>query len=134
MSGQRDPKRTASAVRRYQREMSAAHLDGPLRNRQTEPCPAAVFRSRPAAPVEPIEDVSGGLGGNPWTVVDHLQRRPLRRFGPAYADAPADTRVLDRVVDQVDERLPQHDAVGRRAPVAVRLDRQQLTLLFGEDA
>jgi hypothetical protein len=43
---QRDPKRTASTARRFQREMSAAHFDGPLGNRQAEPCPASVFRSR----------------------------------------------------------------------------------------
>src|SRR5437870_11784277 len=93
--------------------MSSAHFDGPLRNREPETAAgarvAAPVAARLGAAIEPVEDARRRFGRDARTGVDDVDGRTVRRFRDADADLSAFRRVLDRVVDEVDQRLPRSE-------------------------
>ena len=84
------------------------------------PDPPMSSDRRLAAAIVAIENPRAHFRRDPGTAVADRERRPRRRVGDVNPDAPAGRRVLDGVVHQVDQRLPQHEAIAGSARRARR--------------
>ena len=110
----------------FQGQAAAVRFDRAPRDRETKP---GTRRARGGA-IEAIEDPLAGITDNPGAVVDDVDRRLAVCVGDLDADAPADRAELDRVVDEVNQRLPDDQPIANRMGIAVGVNRDGLALFF----
>src|SRR5262249_12717676 len=86
---------------------------------------AEITRSGPIDSVEAIEDTVAMTWRYAGSGVDDFDGRPASSVSHDDSDAAARRRVLDGVVHQVDQRLPDHEAihVGRDWPRCFAVER-----------
>src|SRR6188768_2617451 len=126
VAGHGDPERAARRARCLERQPSAVRLHRTFCNRQAESGAADAVAF--VGPVEALENPSPCLRGNAGAAVDHVEDRGRNRLGDADAHVAAARRELDRVVHEVDERVPQHLLVGERVRGGAPLHHNLLLL------
>src|SRR5436190_3791067 len=92
-------------------DLAAVRLDGPLRNRQTQTCSATLSRSRLIDTEETVEDPLAVFGGNAGSAVDDFDDGMAASRLNANVNRDVGLAVFDRVVHDVADRLPQHQAI-----------------------
>ena len=86
----------------------AVGLDSPLRNRQPQPCAAFFSGSGFIDSVKAIEYMGSVLVRNSRTVVLNIDEGfALHRAGANF-DSPARGRIFHRIVEEIDEGLPEN--------------------------
>src|SRR5262249_34934688 len=98
-----------------------------------KPGPTAATRSGLVDSVEAIEPAVAMLQRYAGPGVDALDGRPGPPVPHDDADASAAWRILDGVVHQIHERLPDHEAICPRRDGPRRFDGERLLLFLGED-
>jgi hypothetical protein len=109
----------------------------PPRDRQSEARTALVARARRIGSVEALENVGQCIGGNARAGIAYGQARAVPNAREPEDDAAAWWRVLDRVVDQNEDELPEligvsHDSCGLELPNLKSLTARQMAC-FSED-
>jgi len=79
----------------------------PASDRQSEPGTSRVPGARRVCPIEPLEDVRECFGGNAHAAVMDRQARTISNTLESKNDSAGWPRVLDRVVDQQKDELPE---------------------------
>src|SRR5713226_2669618 len=126
-----DPERAAPAHRGLDAELTSVDLDGPLRDGQPEST-AADVRRRLVAAIVAVENPAAKLLRDARPGVDHIDLRRGRRLRHADANRPTWRRVFDGIVDEVNERLTQHESIAQTSWRSLGLYRQPLLLFFRE--
>src|SRR6516164_5644329 len=101
----RDSKTAAGAICRLERQAAAIDLDCPFGNRQAETGSAVFAGACLIDAIEAIEDARLEIARNSWARVGHIDDRPFRRLRDSDLNLSADRRVLDGIVDQIQQRL-----------------------------
>src|SRR4029453_19426409 len=104
----RNAERGAAGPGGGQREMTAERLDCALCEREPESGSAAV---RVVGPIEAIEDALAPLDRDARARVDDFDDRVLRRLRDPNSHLPRRRCEFDGVIDQVDQRLTQHQPI-----------------------
>src|SRR5438094_10197331 len=125
---QRDPERRSAPLDGFQIDSPAVCLDRPTSDGQPEARPAEVTRSRLVDSVEAIEHAVAMLRWYARPAVGDLDAGPEPSVPHGYPDAAAGRRVLDSVVHQADQRLPDHEAIHPCPNRPRRFDRERLPL------
>src|SRR6266516_978704 len=131
---QRDPERRSAPLDALQIDSPAVCLDRPTSDGQPEARPTEITRSRLVDPVETIEHAVAMLRWYARPGVGDLDGGPGRSVPYDDPDAAAGRRVLDGVVHQIDQRLPDHEAIHPCRNGPRRFDRERLPLLLGQHA
>src|SRR5713101_6533371 len=105
---QREQERDAAFGQVVRPDAAAVRLDDSSADRETEPRASPALRG---GPVELLEDERLLPLGKPGTVVRDLRGQALVRRGHDDADGAVGWRVLDSVVQQVEEDLLDEDVV-----------------------
>ena len=92
-------------------DVTTIRLDSPLGNGQTEPRTAFVPRSALVETEEPIEDAIAVLGGDTCPLVSDTQHGAIAVHTHTNVDRRGLWAVLDRVVDDVRDRVAQHELI-----------------------
>src|SRR3989449_8744795 len=108
---QRDPERRSAPLDAFQIDSPAVCLDRPTSDGQPEARPTEITRSRLVDSVEAIEYAVAMLRRYARPGVGDLDGRPGPSVSYGYPDAAAGRRVLHGVVHQVDQCLPDHEAI-----------------------
>src|SRR4029453_8936391 len=129
------PKHTAFALLALELDAAPVGFNRPARNGEPESHPAGLARPGGVHSVEALEDPLLVLRRDPRPGVTHLDGDvPGRRVSDTDLDRALRRRVLDRVVQQVDETLPPDPRVALSLERGVDVEAQALILLLGEDA
>src|SRR4051795_9353521 len=87
------------------RDPAAVDLDGPPRDRQTEPAAAALTRTSVIDAEEPVEDPLAVLGRDAAAFVLHLEYGAVMMLAHTNQDTRMHRRVFDGVVEHIDDRF-----------------------------
>src|SRR5262245_41275118 len=129
---QGDPERRSASLCAVQIDPPAVRFDRPASDGQPETCPAEITRSGLVDSVEAIEDTVAMVWWYAGPGVDDLDGWPGSSVSHDDPDASAGRRVLDGVVHQVDQRLPDHEAIHAGSDWSRRFDGERLLLLLSE--
>src|SRR5262249_55937034 len=127
-----DPERRSASLCAVQLEPPAVRFDRPASDGQPEPRPAEITRSSLVDSVEAIEDTVPMVWRYAGPGVDDLDGRPSSSVSHEDPDASARRRILDGVVHQVEQRLPDDEAIHPRRDWPWRFDGERLLLLLSE--
>ncbi len=106
---QRKTRRGADAFFAFQPQFAAVRVDQTLRDGEAEAVPAA--RAGLVGAIEALAHARQLVGGNADAFIDHLnQHQPIGRGRDAQRDRSAGARILDRVVQEIEQHLL--DAIG----------------------
>src|SRR5262245_30119442 len=108
------------------------HFDRPASDGQPEACPAEITRSGLVDSVEAIEDTVAMVWRYAGPGVDNLDGWPGSSVAHDDPNASARRRILDGVVHQVDQRLPDDEAIHQGRDWPRCFDAERLLLLLGE--
>src|SRR4029453_9607307 len=103
-------------------------------DRQTQAGATELPRTPTIDPIEAIEHAGAMLGRNAGPGIADLDAGPLRSVAHDDPNLAALRAVLDRVVHQIDERLPKEGTVDARHGVLAPPHAQPLSLLLRQDA
>src|SRR5579862_3744563 len=103
----------AAALARGARDLDLRAMRGAdrLHDRQAEPGATLLARARPVDSEESLEHMWKRFRGNPHAVVGDLEHRASLLTGYPQANRSAAGRVLDCVIEQVDDHLLEPGAV-----------------------
>src|SRR5262245_15443367 len=133
--GQDDPEETAPPFLALHFDTSTVRLHGPSGRGKAEPAAPGGTRSRGIDLVEPLEDPPLVRPGNADPRVPDIDRGlARRRSGRPHTDGTSPRRVLDRIVEQVDESLAHQGLITGHPHCGPRTHRQDLLFLLREDA
>src|SRR5262245_42349664 len=132
--GQHDPEQAALAFLALQLDVASVGLNRPARGRETKPRSPRTSRPPLIHAIEAFEDPLSMHGGNAWPGVsdlDHAVGRPR----PSHQDVNRALLrgVLDGVVEDIDQGLPQDPGIARDSHLFPDIDDQFLLLLFSKD-
>src|SRR6266849_3581279 len=114
-------------------DAAAVSGDRPVGERQAQTGPALLARPSLVDPVEALEDPLAMHERNPGTLIDNVDPAGRRIPGHDDADAAAGRAVFDRVVYDVHEALPKHQAIRVDEHRFASRDGQYLLFLLGEN-
>ncbi len=130
---QRDAEAASNTGGRLECKLAAVHFDGPLGDRQAKAGSAVLAGAGFVNAVEAIKDSRSQFGGNSGARIAHIDKRALRRLRHSDLDLAAGRTVLDRIIDEIEERLPQHDSIADPARNHVEPYLNRLILFFGQN-
>src|SRR5260370_23605183 len=80
-----------------------------------------------------LENVSAVFRSDTWPAVCDLNNRLVRVSACSYRNCASLRRILDRIVDHVDDGLPKEDTVGINHDACVPFNCEVLALFFCKD-
>src|SRR2546425_2418498 len=132
--GQDDPEEAALPLLTFELDAPPVRFDRPARDGEAQPESARVSRAAGVHAVEAVEDPLAVYRGDPRPGVLHLDRRlPQRRLRDPHADRALIRSVLDCVVEEIDQTLPEDGGIARGLDVRFGIDAQALRLFLRED-
>src|SRR5262249_28058791 len=133
-SRQCDTKPAPSVFPTVELEAAAVHLYRPPCDRQSKSRSSHRSRARLVNPVEPVKDVLPVLRSNSRSGVNHVQSRPMDVVLDDHPYVSTFGTVFNGIIDQIDDRLAEHQAVCGGVDRGRCLHRDGLSLFLGEHA
>src|SRR6266545_3437679 len=130
---QDEPEGAAPPFLGLQLDASGVRLGRPLYQRESQSAPAHLARTAAPDTVEALENALSMLGSDAGAFVSHFDESAVPELARRDTDARSLRRILDRVVHEVQEGLPQGEPVpfDEHRPLAV--GRERLPAFLGED-
>ena len=130
---QRDTECAAAPMLRFQRDVAAIGLNRPFRNGQAQASSAVIAGSRLIDPVEAIKYARLKLFRNSGAVVADLQDGVVNLLVYADRDSCTFRTVLDGVVHEVKNSLPQNQTIADPCWLSFDVDAERLIFLVGKN-
>src|SRR5213593_2781681 len=130
---QRHPEQRTAARILLDRDVPAVDFDRPLRDRQTKTGPSAVARARFIETEETIEDAVAIAGGDARALVGDVHDGPIAVHTNMDVDGRTGRTVLDRVVEEIRDRLAKDETIEGRDRAIGGVDSDSLVALLGKN-